>query len=143
VNCSPDITPETLKAEKKSPPKYIEFSFPSPETTNITLAEITLAEAIKIAKNGFLGKQTNDAWWDQNFDVEADDKNTVWNKHIKNNLSILNEPVIRNMHLDDGKKFWVIYFSPKMKEGSSVKGGDAFVFIDRSNGKYLRFIGGE
>lgn len=92
---------------------------------------VTLSEAIEIGKKEL--KKVGYPHWDEELSVEADDNNTIWNDHISSSPSVLENKVIKDMHLEE-KEYWAIYYSPKKISG---KGGDAFVFIDRSNGKVL------
>ena len=71
--------------------------------------------------------------------VEADDNNTKWNNHIKSSPLVLENEIVKRMNLEENK-YWAIYFSPKK---TTVLGGDAFVFIDRSNGKVMGVLFGE
>ncbi|MDD5223291.1 MAG: hypothetical protein PHE84_04820 [bacterium] len=133
LNCSPSHTPEASKAEKNpSPIKSIEFSYPSGKTTNITLSE-----AIKIARAGLIKKTNDPSWGKETVGIKADDNNTRWNDEVYRNPRIWLSPNIQEMHLG-GKNYWAIYF--QLKVFPPIPGAfNGFVFIDRTNGKILGF----
>lgn len=97
---------------------------------------LNLSEAIEIGKKEL--KKIGYSYWNEELLVEADDKNTAWNDHIDSSPSVLDDGVIKQMHLKE-RQHWAIYYCPKRL----VVGGDAFVFIDCSNGKVIGVLFGE
>lgn len=98
---------------------------------------VTLSTAIEIGKKELI--KIDPLSWDKELSVKADDDNTVWNSHIKSSPSVLKNENVKKMQL--GKKnYWAIYYVPKNYSG---KGGDGFVFIDRSDGKVIGRLLGE
>lgn len=98
---------------------------------------IKLPNAIEIGKKEL--KNIGYSFWDQELLAKADDNNSDWNNHIESSPSILENEVIKKMDLAN-KEFWAVYFVPKNYSG---KGGDAWVFIDRSTGKVIGYLLGK
>lgn len=95
---------------------------------------VTLSEAIEIGKKEL--KKVGYPHWNEELIVKADDNNTIWKEHISSSPSVLENGDIKEMHLEE-KEYWAIHYWPKKFVGTLTLGGDAFVFIDRSNGKVL------
>lgn len=98
---------------------------------------ITLLKAIEIGKEELI--KIDSPSWNKELSVEADDNNTAWDNHIKSSQSVLENENVKKMQLES-KNYWAIYYVPKNYSG---KGGDGFVFIDRSNGKVIGHLLGE
>lgn len=103
---------------------------------SVNRKNINISQAIEIGKKelrrlGYIGL-------DENIIVKADDENSIWNKHILLLPSILEREDVKTMNLNNNP-YWAIYYALK----SGGKGGDAFVFIMRSNGKVMGAILGE
>lgn len=41
------------------------------------------------------------------------------------------------------RSYWAIYFAPQPTAGSTIKGGDAYVFIDRVTGEVMGTLFGK
>lgn len=98
---------------------------------------VVLAEAIKTGQNEL--KVIGYEYWDKDLSISADGENSVWNKYIQSSPAVLENEAIKKMQLDR-KRYWAIYYVPKNYSG---KGGDAFVFIDCSDGKIIGYLLGE
>jgi hypothetical protein len=111
---------------------------------------ISLTDAIKIAKMELV--KIDPSYWNTVLVVEADDNNSKWQEHLTSEQAVISlnkGSTTSNGAVSQLKKkikalksdtYWAIYFSPKKCRG---KGGDAFVFVNRSEGKILGVILGE
>lgn len=69
--------------------------------------------------------------------ITADEKNTAWREFIAD-PSVLQRQIVKRLNLEE-RNYWTIYFAPK----KPMKGGDAWVFVDKNNGKIIGVILGE
>lgn len=97
---------------------------------------MTLREAIAIGKKEL--KNRNYPFWNEGLLIEANNNNTTWNNHIKSSPSVLKNETVKKMKLGKNE-YWAIYYCHKR----GGKGGDAFVFIDRSTGKIMGVLLGK
>lgn len=115
--------------------------------------KLSLSEAIEIAKGELI--KIDSSYWNVALVVKADNNNTEWQKHLYSEqaVTLLKETdsvsttreggtcqIKKTIRALKNDAYWAIYFIPKEYNG---KGGDAFVFIDRSEGKILGVLLGE
>jgi hypothetical protein len=111
---------------------------------NIT-SGIRINEAIEIAKAKLCEK--NQTFCNQDFEIiDADEKNTRWEKAIATAPQILDLDNIKQMKLNN-KEYWAIYFQKKketIKMGKDVMilvdDRSAYVFIEKDTGKLIGFL---
>lgn len=101
------------------------------------ITQITSSEAIELAKNEL--KKRNPKYPVDEAKITSDDENNGWKEFVSKNPAILNDSQIKNLNLDK-KNYWAIYFAPKDEK---TLGGDAWIFIDRDNGKIIGVILGQ
>jgi len=102
---------------------------PKNEGINMTLDEAKEVGKRELKKRGYPVEDMR---------VEADEKNTAWQEFIAKDPSILQRQIVKRMNLED-KNYWVIYYAPKKIQ----LGGDAWVFVDKNEGKIIGVILGE
>ena len=102
---------------------------------------LTLQDAIEKGKETL--KNCNYPFWNEELVISADDNNTVWEKQISINTPSAFDEDIKRLHLKE-RRYWAIYYYPRRALGNNLwKGGDAMVFIDRSDGKVIWFFLGQ
>lgn len=99
--------------------------------------KINLDTAIELAKVEL--KKRNPKYPVGQVNITSDDENGGWKEYVSSSPSVLNENSIKNLNLNK-KDYWAIYFAPK---GEKTLGGDAWVFVDRDEGKIIAVILGQ
>jgi hypothetical protein len=99
-----------------------------------------LKQAVEAAKQEL--KQRQYPYSDQPLLIKADEPNSAWNQRLARTPSLKDLPSVQAMKLDQ-QAFWAIYVAPAASTNRVIKGGDAFVFIDKANLKVLGVLFGK
>lgn len=95
---------------------------------------LSLTQAVEIAKQEL--QQRRYPYANQPLLIKADETNSAWNLRINKFPTVLNLPAVKEMNLDR-QPYWAIYVAPAASTNRVIKGGDAYVFIGRTNGQVL------